>query len=267
MLAALLSTSLPVFGAPLDGVADDAPEETSPPAAPPMNPGASPGSSRSYRMEVNARGRYLWVPGSVLDSWYERHDTSGDTIPDRPNVAAYAMGLEFVAKDDKANGIFYAEYISSLIKEGYWDDVEDANDPPDDADGSYIRPDKFGLIVVGADYARDIKANPWFSVLIGGGLGVAVKTGSLVEWDPGEVANDGDNDNTDPNCGPAPSPAYERALALGCADDGPVRVPPVLPMVDLNLGVRFTLSERATIRVEGGLHDVPYLGGALGITF
>lgn len=263
MLAALLCSSLSALAAGEPPLLDDA----SAPEAPAM-PGTgavSPGTSRSYRMEVNARGRYLWLPASILDSWYDRNADSA-SAPERPKVAAYAMGLEFVAKDDKANGIFYAEYLGALIDEGYWDDREDASDPPDDQDGSYIVPTKFGLVVVGADYARDIRVNPWFAVLVGGGLGVAVKLGDLVEWDPGEIANDGNNDNTDPNCGPAPTPAYERH-DMGCPDDGPVRVPPVLPMIDVNLGVRFIISERASIRVEGGLHDLPYAGGALGITF
>lgn len=220
------------------------------------------GHTRSYLMEVNARGRYMFLPNSLLDIWYFRHDGAGETVPQRPDVAAYSMGLEFVVKDRQANGIFYLEYVNSLLKPGYWDDVES---PPDDQDGSYIKPEFFGLVVVGADYGYEIHAKPWLSFIFGAGLGVGFTTGQLTEWQSGEIPGDGNNDNTDPSCGPAPTPAYTRSET--CPDDGALRVPPVLPMVDVNLGFRFNFSDRASLRIEGGLHDLPYGGGALGITF
>jgi hypothetical protein len=233
-------------------------EPTQEPTAPPPS-----GPTRLYRMEVNARGRYLWFPKSLLDTWYFPHDEVGATTPARPNVAAYTMGVEFVVKDRGANGIFYVEYIGSLIEEGYWDDVEN---PEDNLDGSWIQPQGFGMVAIGANYAHEVKAQTWLSFLFGAGLGVAVKTGNLVEWEPGEDPANGASDNTDPSCGVVPTPAYER-VDQGCADDGALRVPPVLPMVDINLGVRFTFSDRASLRLEAGLHDLPYVGSALGITF
>lgn len=224
---------------------------------------ATVGRTRSYLMEVNARGRYLWTPKNLVDVWYFRHDGAGDTTPERPNLAAYATGLEYVVKNRQANGIFYVEYLGLLVDDGYWDDVEN---PADDLDGSFIASKNFGLVTLGADYAYEAHARPWLSFLFGGGLGIAIKTGELVEWEPGEDPANGASDNTDPSCGVAPTPAYERE-AMGCPDDGALRVPPVLPMLDINLGVRFNVSDRASLRLEGGLHDLPYAGGALGVTF
>lgn len=217
-------------------------------------------TKRAYLMEVNFRGRYLFLPDSVLDIWYEKH--AGETF-ERPSIGAYALGLEFVIKDKQANGIFYAEYISSLMKEGYWDDRDN---PPVYTDGSYIVPESFGLVAVGADYGYELHATNWLSFLFGAGLGVGIKTGELVEWESGEPEGTPNPDNTDQACGPTAA-AYERATELGCADDGPVRVPPVVPIVDVNVGIRFNFSDRASLRVEGGLHDLIYGGAALGITF
>ena len=104
------------------------------------------------------------------------------------------------------------------------------------------------------------------SFMFGAGIGVAIKTGNLTEWEPGEPDGTANADNADQACGPD-SPAYERALELGCANDGPVRIPPVLPILDVNLGVRFNINDHAGIRLEGGVHDLPYAGASVGITF
>lgn len=248
--------------APEEGEAAPAPAPADVPAEPPAAD-TQIGTTRPFLMEVNVRGRYMWMPSSILDIWYEKHDTAGDTVPERPGVAAYALGLEYVIRDRQANGIFYLEYVNSLIEEGYWDDRDN---PPEYDDGSYIKPEFFGLVVVGADYGYELHAQPWLSFLFGAGLGVGVKTGNLVEWEPGEDPLSGDSDNTDPTCGPAGTPAYDR-YSQGCADDGPIRVPPVLPVVDVNIGVRFNFSDRSSLRIEGGLHDLPYAGASLGITF
>ena len=223
---------------------------------------------RNYLMEVNFRGRYLFVPDSLLDIWYESH-SGGGLVPARPRIEAYSLGLDFVVRDKQANGIFYAEYVSSLIKPGYWDDRDN---PPDDADGSWIEPEMFGLVLIGANYAYEIKANNWFSVMVGAGLGIGIKTGQLVEWEPGEDPSDGNSDNIDVECGTAGSPAYTRAGSiddggLGCEDDGAVKVPSVIPVVDVNLGIRFNINDHASIRLEAGLHDLIYGGAAVGITF
>ncbi len=211
-------------------------------------------------MEVNFRGRYEFLPDSLLNIWYETH--AGETIQ-RPKVNAYSLGLEFDVRNKEANGIFYVDYMSSLIKPGYWDDIDS---PPDYLDGEYIQPQNFGVVMIGADYAYELHATNWFSVMFGAGLGVAIKTGDLVKWEPG-----GNVGNTDPNCG-ATAPAYERALGLSdggdaCANDGVKDIPTVLPVLDINLGVRFNIDDHASVRLEGGLHDLPYGGGSVGITF
>ncbi len=221
----------------------------------------APQKTRNYLMEVNFRGRYLFLPDSLLDIWYETH--AGEANLERPHVAAYSLGLEFVVRNKQANGIFYAEYLSSLIKPGYWDDRDN---PPDYLDGSYIQPEFFGLVMIGADYAYELHATNWLSFMFGAGIGVAIKTGNLIEWEPGEPEGTPNADNADQSCGPD-SPAYERALTLDCANDGPVRVPPVLPVLDVNLGIRFNINDHASIRLDGGLHDLPYGGAAVGITF
>jgi hypothetical protein len=262
--AALLALAAPAFAQ--DDPSSDEPPVIDTAATAAAEPAKEP-RKRKFLMEVGFRGRYMDLPDSLLDLAYFRNDDD-DTIPDRPHVSAYSLGIEFVIKDEKANGIFYVEYLNPLIKPGYWDDKEE---PADHQDGSWMEPDKLGLVLIGANYAYELKANNWFSFLFGAGIGGAIKIGELREWQPGEdVANpDGNNNNTEVDCGPAGqmgSAAYERRLE--CEDDGTIETPPVLPYIDINVGPRFNISDRASIRLEGGIHALlPYGGASVGITF
>lgn len=245
-----------------DGTTDD------PPAAATDLPTASAAgvSGNIYRrtnlMELNLRGRYVTLPDSILDIWYVNSDEEGANPLPRPKARGYIVGLEYVIKPRPheakvyPNWTFYAEYMGHAMDEGYWDDRED-NDTHDD--GDWIRPDGFGLMIAGANAAAEFELQPWVSFLVGGGLGVAVVKGELTQWSPG-----GNADNDDPEC-LTTSAAYERVDV--CGDDGPKPVPGVLPMVDLTAGFRFNLGDQANIRVEGGLHDLLYMGVAGGIVF
>lgn len=244
-----------------NALADDpAPAPTPPPATTTVEP-AAPATvkERKNKMEVGARGKYLFLPAGLLDIVYYPHTDDG--IPARPDVSAYAVGLEYVLDAGSANGVFYVEFIGSLTDAGYWDDKET---PEDFTDGSWIQPENIGLVVVGANYMGEFPATDWFSFMVGGGLGVGIATGRIVQWTP----NDAIHEVTDPDCGPG-APAYDRADSdgFGCADDGVVDIPPVLPMVDISIAAKFNINERASIRLEGGLHDLIYGGAAVGIRF
>lgn len=218
---------------------------------------------RKNLMELNLRGRYVALPDSILDIWYVNEDEEGANPLPRPKGRGYVVGLEYVVKPRPfeakvyPNWMFYAEYMGNTMGEGYWDDRDEDSVTHDD--GDWIRPDGFGLLIGGANVAAEFELKPWVSFLVGGGLGVAVVTGELTQWSPG-----GFEENTEPDCLPTAA-AYERVDL--CADDGPKTVPGVLPMVDISAGFRFNLGDQANIRIEGGLHDLLYVGMAGGIVF
>lgn len=226
-------------------------------------------TSRNYLMEMNFRGRYMKIPDSILDIWFFDEDDSTGHLP-RPDIEGYTLGLEYGFRKDTANWILYFEYGGSLMEEGYWDDVDDDGTT---TDGSYVVPDHLGMVNFGGNYAYALKAEDWLSFLFGGGLGVTMLTGQVIEWKPGNVT-DAATELNDPDCtmgdgslsDPHNAPAYER-YGAGCGDDGAVTLPKVLPIVDINLGVRFDIKQRASIRLEGGFHDMLYFGGATGIVF
>ena len=151
-------------------------------------------------------------------------------------------------RNDVANGIFYFEYMPALMEGGYWDDRE--GDPPDYDDGDWVQPNHLALINFGANYAFEVKVQPWFSLLFGGGLGIAFRTGSIDYWS-------GD--------GPIlPWDAYE---ANPDEPEGSYDIPSVLPLIDIQAGMRFTISEQANIRLYGGLHDLIFIGASAGVVF
>lgn len=212
---------------------------------------------RAFAMEFGFRSRAVSIPKSVMDIWFfDIEDPNWAYIERRPRIVGYALGFEWILKSDSANGIFYAEFLDSSMRTGYWDDVEE---PADHLDGEFIAPSPgFGIVTIGADYAyeahmirtRDTQGRFGLSFLVGGGLGVGLMTGRLDRWGPDDDGN----------------PSYKRFLdGIPADDDKPL--PRVYPMVDVNAGLRFNFGDRVVFRAEGGLHSLVYFGGSAGVMF
>lgn len=233
------------------------PASGAPVTAPPLKFGDK---KRKMQMEANFRMRMMSIPSSIMDIWYFDSDDAGANPFDRPKVRTYAMGVEYVLKPKPMNWIFYYEYVSSGIKEGYWDDAEE---PADHDDGDWLKPNGFGMHVVGANYAYELDVTPvdrgvWLSMLFSAGLGIGVVSGELETWHPGP------NESIQNNC-LRDAPAYERKNE--CPSDGALRLPGVLPILDLTMSARVNFDNRATARIDVGLHDLFYIGGAVGTVF
>ncbi|MCB9758729.1 MAG: hypothetical protein H6739_02730 [Alphaproteobacteria bacterium] len=256
MVAASLAAEPSVLNIPpVRLTQEDEPGDT-PATTAPAAGSADPERSRDYLMEVNTRGRYLFVPNSIIDIWYFNGTDDGGNHLDRPFAHGYAVGLEYVIRNrSNDNGIFYFEYWGNLMDEGYWDDRESDGNPVY-TNGEYMVPNRFGVIAFGANYAYELHATKWLSFMFGAGLGLGLTIGELQSW---EMADDG-------------TPAYE-VYETGVPPDGTV-VPlndgsgtlPV-PLVDINAGVKFNINDRASIRLEGGLHTLFYGGAAVGVVF
>jgi len=200
---------------------------------------------RAALMEVNLRARYLMIPDVVLDIWSyngdDVHETTGAIHPDRPKVRAASAGVEFVIRKDTANGVFYFEYMPSLVEDGYWDDRE--SDGDNFSDGDYVTMRDLALINIGANYAYEIRPVPFWSMYFGAGLGLAIKRGEIIHYD--RVSPTGE-----------PIPPSEV-----------LDTPPVLPILDINAGMRLHFADRANLRIEAGFHNMFYVGTAAGVVF
>jgi hypothetical protein len=211
-------------------------------------------------MQAGARGRILRLPGSFLDPWL--FDESSPPEAARPDIKAWAAGAEFTTEGPATQWTFYVERVGSQVEAGFWDDYES---PADHNDGEWLAPsDGFGLITVGGNAGKEIamteeSADVVLSFHVSGGLGIGFVTGQIDRWYAGN--NLVSDIPIDTNCLPD-SPSYERQAS--CSDDGKVRITPVVPMVDHNLGFDLTVREHAYLRLEGGLHSMLYGGIAAG---
>ncbi len=221
--------------------------------------GRGPSMARDFLQEVNVRARYLALPESILDIWYFDGNTETDAglHPERPKVRAMALGLEYVLKREDANGIFYFEYMPALMESGYWDDRQ-GDDEPNYDDGDYVVANGLALYILGANYGYELKANPWLSFVFGGGLGLAIRSGELEKWDTAISTDETNNEYLT---------ATQNYEANPDDPDEVYQIPRVLPVLDITAAVRFTISDVANIRLEGGLHDLLYFGAAAGIVF
>lgn len=219
-------------------------------------------TGRNSDMELGFRGRYMWIPDAFIDIWFNDEDVDGYAHSEpRPQVHAYAAGIEFVLKNKApeegnggSNGIFYVQYIASLMPEGYWDDADE-----DRLDGDYIVPtNNLGMLALGADYAYEVhmvktmntNGNFGMSMLFGGGVFFGYVFGDLPYWRPEgtELSFERYDDGAD-SAG-SKLPGFR-----------------VLPMIDLNLGFRFNFGDRFVMRMETGFQGMFYMGGSMGLMF
>lgn len=217
---------------------------------------ASPGRAE---MGVNLRLRAMAVPDGIIDTWAEE----GEGAYTRPKVKGTVVGLEYVVKPGDTNFLFYAEYFKFRSEAGYWNDIDDHPE-----DGHWIDPTAAGAAIFGFDTAYEpVLTDPnqpvTLSMLIGGGLGVMARTGDLDVWYPG--ANLTDDAVVDVDCLPD-APSYERQASCG-ADTEDAALPKVLPVIDFLVAFKLNIGPHLTVRMEGGVHDALYWGGAVGARF
>ncbi len=215
------------------------------------------------RYAVSARYKRAWLPNGILDTMYYDIDDPGAQPYERPRVDGWVTGLEFSLQNHPNNFVFYAEYFHLGVDEGYWDDIDN---PPNHLDGDWIAPEGLGMFALGANYEHEVAISPvdrdvWLALHFGGGLGFGFTTGKLDQWHPGAgLAPNMVDEIAEPDCMPdeiAPN-------RLNCKPDDEWRPPPVLPIVDITLGMRLHIAERAHIRFDAGVHNLLYVGVAGG---
>ena len=221
---------------------------------------ATPPDNTNDEHGIAFQYRWVRVPDAILDIWL--HDGSEDpSLPDRPSLGGNTYGLSYTFQRDRTGLTAYAGWLRSNLEEGYFDDRDDG-DVPDYTDGDYVRPVNFGYVDVGANiiHHAPLIDNPGslrWEFLVGAGLGVAIVTGRLEQWDSQIDEETGDV-----------IAAYEWvAQDPEPEPDGTFNIPPALPILDVTLGTRFLIKDHWSIRLEGGLHNFLYTGASLGYVF
>ena len=100
------------------------------------------------------------------------------------------------------------------------------------------------------------------SFLVGGGIGAGLLVGSVERWHHGTY--DLAEDNTDcivSSLGLSLiAPAYDRQDLCSDYPDAAGLPIPALPILDFSLGFRVHIQEKANVRLDFGIHNLPYIG-------
>ena len=198
--------------------------------------------------EINLSYRSATLPSSWLDGF----------LSESTSIKTQNFGLEYVRITDRTNWLFYYEFQQNQTRSDFWDDIDD---PQDSTDGVYIAPSSLAIHALGfqSSYEFPIQTpTVQTSILLGGGLGIGILTGELHRW------YDGSNERAQNNSGCLG--IFDAETRADFCEDDPdeTELPiPVIPILDVSLGIRVTYEQFST-RLMFGLHNLPYWGIALG---
>lgn len=199
---------------------------------------------------------------SLPDSWLDSFFSNGDEK--RPTIATQNFGLEYARTKEKTTWVLYYEYTQNKTGAGYWDDLEK---PLDRSDGVWVKPIDVRLHTLGFQSLFDINIpipkEKWnVDILLGGGLGIGILTGSIERWHNGATEYAENNSNcTTFGLGDA----MVREALCGNDPDAEGLPIPVLPVLDISTGVRVRY-DRFSTKLLFGIHNLPYIGITAGYT-
>ena len=213
---------------------------------------------------ITGRVRAVTVPDFVLRLFFDEH--SSHWSEGQRNLS---YGGEFVWRrgDDFELGIGI-DYAELSMPEGFF---LETGDEPRSADWTSIDMQVLS-VVFSAYWFWDLQ--PWLSPYIGGGIGPGFIFGDVIRYQPDRQSpcyqNLGTGGTgiafTPPECLRPDGQPSEDAIDF----DNPEfedRVPPVVPIVNLTLGLRFNMGDYAVLKLEGGFYTYFFAGAALGVQF
>ncbi len=217
------------------------------------------------KLGANVRYRYMIAPRGIVNSFYaDTKDWTGEYASlRRPGISVHVIGLEFAVEPMPANFQFYAEYWKVNMDEGYWDDRDDG--VQEQEDGDWMAPSGLGMVALGANFGHEFEVTDsakdvWVGFRLGGGLGLGIPTGSIDQWHPGASFSTEPTNNCEPDLH-----AIDRHDV--CPADTTLNLPPVLPVLDLDLAWRFHFNDTGILRIDAGIHDLLFFGVAGGAVF
>lgn len=238
-LAASLAMALMV-AAPTTAHAQE--EEDDAPKAEDFNTG------NSVSWGLGARVRYVTMP-TWLQNLFVQH-----SMP----MNSAGFGLEAVRRKGNFDIVFGLEYETIAPQEGYYLDNGYSSGPITAADLDYVTFDGLALIGLDVNFLWHAEINPMFSIRYGGGLGVGIVLGDVLQ------------ETAECPSGPPISELDDPNTTL-CTHDGvPVvsaDVPPAVPIVNILLGLRIKITEEINLNIEGGFRDMLFLGGGVNYFF
>ena len=202
---------------------------------------------------MTARMRAIKVPDFVLGIFFDEH--ASHWSDDQRN---FSYGAEFVWRrgNDFELGVGL-DYADLTMPSAFW---KEEGDDPQSAEWTEIDLQLFS-VVFSAYWFWDV--TPWFTPFLGGGIGPGFVIGDITYYEPRGACESmlgGPDGFAPPECFTPDGDFDEDAFESPELEDS---VPPVVPMINLTAGMRFTIADHAVIKLETGIY--PYLFAGLGV--
>jgi hypothetical protein len=201
-------------------------------------------SEKGAQIGVGARFRYIFMPSAVLNLFLG-HSTS---------MSSVAVGGEVIRRKGNLDIVFGLEWANVSPKDGLY--LEKGKDPSIQGDyPDFVHFDSFSMISLDGTFVWHTELTDFLQLRYGAGIGIGFLLGNIVKTKTTCSSTTTVDQLDDPN------------VCMQSATSRNADKPPVVPIVNLLLGLRIKLVEQLSANVEIGFRDVFFGGLSVGYFF
>ena len=185
------------------------------------------------KLGIGARIRYVSMPSAILNLFVEFSEP----------MSSVGFALEVVRRKRDFDIVFGLEYEKTSPDDGWWGEKgETPGQPGEDPD--FVEFEDFALVSLDASFVWHKNFNEYVALRYGAGIGAGLVLGEIFQTD-----------------GMCTSPSLDSCVVPpGNPREKSEDVPPVVPIVNVLLGVRIKANENLSFNIEGGFRDMFYFG-------
>jgi hypothetical protein len=243
---------------------DKKPARTTDPTA---APDTTATASDKIEWGVDLRVRSVWVPQGIINLFVE-HSPGG--------IQGWGWGFDAVRRHGNSELQIGFEHENLPPPQGVW--INKGDTVPADSADYILSPDNapgnstLGWYTLEFTFINHVPINKYADFRYGGGAGLGIISGDLYRWDV-QCGAGATNSSPEPGCVPGDKIPGGTGITSsdgnGTPESSPVKynLPPVFPVVNAIIGVRFKPTPKVVINVEGGIRTLPFIGFSAGYFF
>lgn len=190
---------------------------------------------------VGVRFRTVFVPKPIFELFVDEA-SSGLFQP--------GFGLELSRRKGQLEMVLGFEYENMSPDDGFWlDKGDDPNVPEETPD--YLEFDGLAWITADLNFLYNVALSEPVSLRMGGGLGIGVVLGEILQTDSTCSAG---TDDIQQDC------MADQTGMPGRQLNDPADLPPVFPVVNLLIGLQWRPIEKLTFNLDAGIRTVGFFG-------
>ncbi len=207
--------------------------------------GAAFGSSSALAEEAPQPEKIRWGMGAKVRRWYAPPLLQQLFVEDSPGLASNdGAGLDFARRTGNVEVAFGFGFDRLDGRDGYY--VEKGGDPTVPGNVDYVTFHDLQWFTAEVTVASHARIHKFLEFRYGAGLGLGLVRGEMRKTDSLCTS-----DRLAQDCMPDPA---------GVEVDQPADIPPVLPVVNVLLGMQLVPFDFLHLHVDIGFHSVPYVG-------